>query len=190
MHRCGEKFYSIFMKEEDKEAHGEGEEDEEEEEEEGGKDIASMNEEELKRVMVVIMSKRRIAMGKRYRKLVLGRFKDLWFNTSFGSHVLLGMPSELTRISKLKDLSEQFDSLYALTNNLSEFDSWMYDNDDEDALIRLTEQLGGQWARLLKHSDAELGIDPEFTRPAAEAMLSNLARNMAMEPCSKILKWK
>jgi hypothetical protein len=149
-----------------------------------------MSEDQLKRLMVVIMTKRRIAMNKRYRRIVLGPFKDMWFNTSYGNHIFFKIPPELNRISRMKSLAEQFDALYALTDNLAKFESWMYDNDDEEGLVLLTQQLGLQWARLLAHSDAELGIDPEFTRPATEAMLSNMARAMAMDPCNTVFDWK
>ena len=38
--------------------------------------------------------------------------------------------------------------------------------------------LGKAWSTLLAHTDAELGIDSEYTRPGIEALLNEFAENV------------
>ena len=53
---------------------------------------------------------------------------------------------------------------------------WFNDNEfwEEGDLVESScEKLAAAWKKLLAHSDEELGIDPEFTRPGIEALLEN-----------------
>ena len=42
-----------------------------------------------------------------------------------------------------------------------------------DELDQAMQALGKAWSDLLSHTDEELGIDPEFTRPGTEALLDD-----------------
>lgn len=52
--------------------------------------------------------------------------------------------------------------------------------------------LGKAWSDLLAHSDAELGIDTEYTRPGTEALLDRFAESVngvLSERGCKLFKW-
>ena len=83
---------------------------------------------------------------------------------------------------RVRSLSARFDRLFALTWALRLNDYWMHDNECyaeggecETALNALAEA----WKALLKKSDAELGIDAEFTRPGVAAMLDSFAATLS-----------
>ena len=40
------------------------------------------------------------------------------------------------------------------------------------------QKLGAAWSDLLAHTDAELGIDSEYTRPGVEALLDVFAESI------------
>lgn len=68
----------------------------------------------------------------------------------------------------------RFNLLYCFTSTIKYFDGWMYHEDAPRLCFRVLRELGEYWKRLLVHSNEELRIDPEFTRPGVLAMLEDL----------------
>lgn len=62
--------------------------------------------------------------------------------------------------------------MLALTMIIDEFDFWYMDTDVPDACEQSINLLYAAWTNILKHSDADLGIDPEYTRPGIIANLN------------------
>ena len=86
----------------------------------------------------------------------------------------------------LKTLPEKFDALFALTHALFVDDKWMSDNEcwGEGGNLELAiKQLSKAWVKLLAHSDTELDIDPEFTRPGIESLLEQFAKKIEHTGC-------
>ena len=58
-----------------------------------------------------------------------------------------------------------------------DFDFWMHDNEcwePGQELEKAIKALAKAWRDMLRRSDAELGIDAEYTRPGIEALLGQL----------------
>ena len=99
------------------------------------------------------------------------------FNTSSGNQVILGIPAEVKKALKKGTAAAQFDALFGLTHGLKNYDFWMHDNEcwEPGGELELAiKTLGKAWKATLKKSDAELGIDTEFTRPGVEALCKQL----------------
>ena len=47
----------------------------------------------------------------------------------------------------------------AFSHTILQYDSWAHDNEDSQECCEATNALGKAWKKLLKKSDAELGID-------------------------------
>lgn len=78
----------------------------------------------------------------------------------------------------MRSLPARFDALFAVTWVLRKQDFWMHDNECWEAggeCESATSRLAAAWKALLRHSDQELGIDADFTRPGVEAMLQQFA---------------
>ena len=74
-------------------------------------------------------------------------------------------------------MPERFDALFGLTHGLKSFDYWMHDNEcwqPGEELEKAMAALAKAWRDMLKKSDAELGIDKEFTRPGIVSLLEQL----------------
>jgi hypothetical protein len=102
---------------------------------------------------------------------------SMMFGTSEGNQICIGLPREVKKALKLKTLPERFDTLFMLTYAIKEYDFWMNDNECWESGAELEtamKVLAKAWRDLLKRSDAELGIDAEFTRPGIEALLEQL----------------
>ena len=101
---------------------------------------------------------------------------------------------EIKKAMKGADKKKHFDRLLGLTSALKDMDMWLHDNEcwgDGNELDGALKLLGQTWKKLLKSSDAVLGIDKEFTRPGIEALLEDL-EEMVSE-CSSgdyTLPWK
>ena len=82
---------------------------------------------------------------------------------------------------KPKELSARFDALFALTHALNSCDYWLNDNEywtpfaPGRELDKAVKKLADEWKKLLKHTDIELGIDSEFTRPGIESLLDEFS---------------
>lgn len=73
------------------------------------------------------------------------------------------------------ELSSRFDALFGLTFALQKLDYWMYDNEYGGIFInKIIKMLGHAWMKILQKTDAQLGIDAEYTRPAIECLLTQM----------------
>ena len=116
-----------------------------------------------------------------------------WFNTNSGNIVIDGIPNQVKKAKAKKTIPEQFDRMFALTYALKELDFWMHDNEcwgEGEDLEKAITLLGKTWTKLLTKSNAELGIDAEFTRPGIEKLLTQFAESVeACESIEKEFKW-
>jgi hypothetical protein len=64
---------------------------------------------------------------------------------------------------------KKFDALLAFTSTIHEYDVWVHDNEGD--MGQLVKSLAAVWRNLLKKSDAEIGWDVEYTKPAVYALL-------------------
>lgn len=97
--------------------------------------------------------------------------------TSEGTLVVIGVPGEIAKALRKRSIPASFDHLFALTYHLQSYDYWMHDNECWEPgheLEQAVRALARAWRYMLTHSNEELGIDGEFTRPGIMALLSNL----------------
>jgi len=117
------------------------------------------------------------------------------FNTSHGNRVILGMPGAIKKALRKPTAAGQFDALFGLTHGLKSYDTWMHDNECWEPgceLEKAIKALAKAWKDTLKKGDAELGIDPEFTRPGIESLLEQLEDDFSScEPTQDFkFKWR
>ena len=107
------------------------------------------------------------------------------FGTGDGNSVIFGIPGQIASIKKMKSFADQFDALLGLTKALMQYDVWMHDNEcfwPGEELSKAIKLLGGTWKTLIAKSDAELGIDSEFTRPGVVALLEEFKKELKSTP--------
>ncbi len=126
----------------------------------------------------VVMTKRRTALFRTARAFATcGQGSDFFlnFSTHTGGTIAAGVPGEVRKAMRKAALPQRFDSLLALTYHLNHYDEWINDNDVPEQCGAALLDLAAAWKGLLAHDDAALGIDPDFTRPGAEALVASLA---------------
>ena len=124
----------------------------------------------------ILLTKRRVGALEAARELVLGDQAGsdfLMFDTSFSWDVI-DLLEEVAGKRAGKDASKRFDELLAFTSTIHDHDTWTHDYEDGDALVKGINKLGKAWRALLEKSDAELGIDAEYTRPGILALCADL----------------
>jgi len=148
----------------------------------------ALTSEQVGTLRYILITKNREKLLDEMRELVLGDQADsdfLMFNTSFSYHVKGSFYQVLQpRWKKLsKKPHERFDLLLAYTHNLFSYDVWVHDNEgDMDGLVK---DLAKMWKTLLQLTDAELGVDADFTRPGVLSLLEqfqNLVESAESEP--------
>ena len=148
---------------------------------------------DLAKLRYILFTPRRRDYLEQMDKLILGDQAGdsvMMFNTSFSYHVFDTVPRELAKIQRKTCLPEKFDHLLGLTKALKGNDVWMHDYEDGDTLRTMLQALGRQWKTILAHSNEELAIDQEFTRPGVEMMLKEFASEVKGGPEAPIFKWK
>ena len=102
---------------------------------------------------------------------------ELYFNTSSGNDVVFGIKEQVEN-AIASNLTKKFDELCMLTFALLTEDMWASENDachDNEEMQSACENLAATWKKLLgDNTDADLGIDEEFTKPGVLAMLEDL----------------
>lgn len=102
----------------------------------------------------------------------------LLFTSQFSAHVFY-ITQQILKIIKRKQVSEQFDYLFALTYVLMNRIAWAYDYKDLNEIKRMLNLLANQWSALLSSfCNDDLGIDSEYTRPGVESFLDNFANSL------------
>lgn len=163
--------------------------DEEEEEEDEGQSSedgeAEYSEEQMARLRhILINTSRDKALKAAVKFATLGQQDDgmCMFNTHSGNQIIFGIPGEVRKAMKKKSLPERFNTLFALTHSLLEFDFWMHDNEcyeERGEAEEAVSKLGEAWRTLLKKKDQDLGIDADYTRPGIEALLRKFADTLS-----------
>eukprot|EP01031_Cornospumella_fuschlensis_P033879 gene33879-40992_t len=179
MARTGAKGYTLEQGVPDRDDDADDDEDDDDESKE---DKRVYTAEEIGHLRHILITERREKLLTKYEKLVLkDQYGDscLMFNTSFSYDVFDLVPKNVQRIMKMKTADEKYDNLMALTQALLRYDVWIHDNEDPETLSSIAKQLGNAWKKLMKLSDQELGIDPEFTRPGTEHLLEKFADAVA-----------
>ncbi len=116
----------------------------------------------------------------------------MMFDTQIGNDIICGIPTEIAKAMKKKKISERFDALFALTYNLKEYDTWIFDNKiwgEDNELDTAIKKLGNAWKKLLVKSSAELGIDDAFTRLGIETLLEQFQEAVEHVECIEF-DWK
>ena len=80
---------------------------------------------------------------------------------------------------KKRDHALAFDHLLALSHNILEYSHWAHDHEDSKECCKVVTKLGLAWKGVLAKTDAELGIDAEYTRPGISYLLRNV-ENLAV----------
>lgn len=158
----------------------EGDEDDEDEEDDEKPEVDYSEEQLATLRYVLITNKREKALDK---FMQFADPDDGFFTTSTGNQIIMQIPGEVNKILKMKAIPDRFDALFALTYCLNDLDMWMNDNEcweEGGDLAKAVKVLGNAWKNLLKSSDAELGIDAEFTRPGTLALLSKFEDSLAV----------
>merc|ERR1712216_559442 len=125
---------------------------------------------------ILINKSRDSALKKAHKFASCGQADDpcAMFDTQDGNKICFRIPRMIEKALGNKNLPERFDALFALTHGLTTFGFWIHDNEcweAGEAMEEATVELGKAWRDMLAFSDAELGIDAEFTRPGIEALL-------------------
>lgn len=159
--------------EEDEEEDDEDEEEDKENKNETSKDKKdSYTPEQVDSIRYVLVTKER---GKQLEQAEKGLLREdygqpfLMFCGSDRWAMLAYIQKELAKIQRQKNLKKKFDNLFAVTNMGLEYEMWI-GHDIEGEVCGLMMKL---WKALLRHTDEELGIDPEFTRPGVIAMIED-----------------
>ena len=123
-------------------------------------DPENMTPADCAKLRFVLISQSRADLLESYGDLVLGdqaHDSVMMFNTSF-SYTVIPLILRTAR-KKFKTNALTFDNLMAFSHTILQYDSWAHDNEDSQECCEATNALGKAWKKLLKKSDAELGID-------------------------------
>jgi hypothetical protein len=137
-------------------------------------DASKYTAEQMARLRFIMVTKKRDAAMKRYRLKLLGQQDGqglMSFDTSLSYVVFDEHFCFESDLKKKKNLADKFDMLFAFTHTVKTYDVWLHDNEDGEAMLEMIDGLAASWKELLKKSDAELGIDTEYTRPGVMAFL-------------------
>lgn len=144
----------------------------EDEEFDSDSDVDDYTGEEIDRLRHVVVTKNREKEIDKCEK----KYGHTMWNTHTGNVVIMSLKKSINAYERKykKSLLDKFDAFFALTYVLNQFDPWIYDNElygegeeCEDAIASLAKA----WKKMLSHSDDELGIDSDFTRPGVECLL-------------------
>ena len=143
---------------------------------------------ELRHIIMTASRAKFVEAGAKYA--TCGQHKDsfMMFTTRHGNKVVEGMAKQVATAAKKKNLTERFDALFGLTYALKSHQVWLRDNEYGSDLGEHVKPLASAWKALLAHSDAELGIDTEFTRPGILCLLTDFAEMLSENRLQ--FKWK
>lgn len=96
----------------------------------------------------------------------------LMFDTQFSSLVVNLINTKLSRIRKVSP--GYFNELLGYTFNIDQYPHWINDHVDSNRINAAMNLLFKTWIHVLSHSNEELDIDGEFTRPGVIALLQHL----------------
>jgi len=146
----------------------------EEEADEENFDPTGCSQEQVDYVRVIVITKERQDRMEEMSKLILGEQHGqelMTFSTSFSYQVINAWNAFTVRFQEAGNWQEKFDLLLGFTDTLKEHDVWMRDHEVGWGGEKMVRQLALSWNLVLKRSNEELGIDPEYTRPGIVALL-------------------
>lgn len=170
--------YTLEMGIEDSDDEEDEDDDEENSEEDQPQVEKIYTEEEMAKLRHVLLTERRANLITEMEKVILGdQHQDLvkMLNTSYSNHITSAVPQQII-FASAKPLPEQFDHVFGITKAIQNYDNWIYDYDDYDAIQNMLDLLAETWKGILTHSNEELEIDVEYTRPGIEKMLQNFEK--------------
>jgi hypothetical protein len=168
-----------------------GSDDDDDEENE---DTSKYTKQQMDGLRFILITKSRSDKLDEMKELVLGdqaKGSFMMFDTSFSYQVSNSWGVLKRKLGLIKNNpAKKLDLLLAYTHILQEYDVWMHDN--EGGMDTLVKGLAGAWKRLLaKSSDAELGWDTEYTKPAVLELLGQFQRQIeSMDSCYGMGKFK
>jgi len=145
------------------------------------KKYEKLTDSDLKALRYIVIDKARDKYLTQIMRQFLGKNYDrewMMFGTSDSFPFIVGIEEEVYKTS-FRPLPERFNRLLAVTTTCDMYDFWYYRTDMPDEAAMVIRLLGFAWMDLLMHTDEELGIDSEFTRPGIEALLRDLAKKFA-----------
>jgi hypothetical protein len=95
----------------------------------------------------------------------------MMFNTSYSYQVLNAFEDIKKLLTKTKSWTHKFNLLFAFTFMIDQHDTWMHDHECGWGGEIMLKALATRWKAVLKKTDAELGIDAEYTRPGVICFL-------------------
>jgi hypothetical protein len=95
----------------------------------------------------------------------------MMFNTSYSYQVLDAFEDLKQLLTKTKSWAQKFNLLFAFTYMIDQHDVWMHDHEGGWGGEIMLKALATRWKAALKKTDAELGIDAEYTRPGVTCFL-------------------
>jgi len=112
--------------------------------------------------------------------------------------VVLFLESEIKKCHATKcPVSVWFDQMSTVTYTAVKYSGWIEVHvnskcslNGKDALHNVLKALADTWRYLLCHSDGELGIDSEFTRPAILSLLEHFTHAIRAAGCAYKFDWK
>ena len=135
--------------------------------------------EECASFRIFLINDSREQAGDKAKQIVVGdqdpNGSFLMFNTTTGNEVIHGALDELEHIAALRGKANdahRVDRLFMLMFRLYQYDCWIHDNEEwgEGGYVeQLILEMAKLWKEILVKTDAQLGIDAEYTRPAIEA---------------------
>lgn len=137
-------------------------------------DPTQCSQEQVDHVRVIVITTERQDRMEEMSKLILGEQHGqelMSFSTSFSYQVINAWNAFTVRFQEAEDWEEKFDLLLGFTDTLKEHDVWMHDHEVGWGGEKMVRQLALSWRLVLRRSDEELGIDPEYTRPGIVALL-------------------
>jgi GTP-dependent phosphoenolpyruvate carboxykinase len=93
---------------------------------------SSLTTQELSKLRYVVVTENRDKMMKTAQKFASAdqqSNKDMVFNTATGNEIILQMSNKIQSAMKKKNLPLRFDTLFALTHALHQYNKWLTDND-------------------------------------------------------------
>ena len=162
---------------------GEDSDSDDEDDEEKEVDKSKYTAEQMSTLRYVFITQKREDKLNEMKEYVLGdqaTHSVMMFNTSFSYDILDGFNHyKSSGWKKLKTPADKFDSLFAYTYMLKNYDVWL--NDNEGGMEDITKGLASMWKRLLKNDDDKLDIDAEYTRPGIVQLLNDFKSDIEMQ---------
>jgi hypothetical protein len=155
--------------------------DDDESDEEEEQDNSKFTSAQMQDLRFVAVTKERADAIDQMEQLLLGDQAGssfMMFNTSF-SYQVLGVFEHLKKLlTGTKSWTQKFNLLFAFTSTIDRYDVWMHDHEGGWGGEIMLKALATRWKNVLKKTDAELGTDPEYTRPGVICFLEKFKKTV------------